>query len=82
MLRGESTNLNFSMNGSMYPRYYLLVDGIYLRWSCFVQTILEAQDEKRFHFAMMQKFTHKDVERAFGVLQDLQLYRTLLGIGT
>jgi hypothetical protein len=25
--------------------------------------------EKRFHFAMMQKPTQKDVEKAFGVLQ-------------
>jgi hypothetical protein len=61
--------LNFFVNGFMYPRFYLLVDGIYPKWSCFVQTIHEPQDEKRFHFAMMQKFTRKDVERAFGVLQ-------------
>jgi hypothetical protein len=62
-------SLNFFMNGSMYPRYYLLVDGIYPRWLCFVQTIHEPQDEKSSHFAMMQEYTHKDVEKAFSVLQ-------------
>jgi hypothetical protein len=69
MLRGESASLKISMNGSMYPRYYLLVDGIYPRWSCFMQMIHEPQDEKRSRFAMMQEATCKDVERAFGVLQ-------------
>ncbi len=68
MLRGESMGLNFFVSGFMYPIYYLLVDGIYPKWSCFVQTIHEPKDEKRFHFAMMQKSTCKNVERAFGVL--------------
>jgi hypothetical protein len=31
--------------------------------------IHEPQSEKRSHFVMMQEFTCKDVERAFGVLQ-------------
>jgi len=69
MLRGESMGLNFSMNGFVYFRYYLLANGIYPRWSCFVQMIHEPQNEKRSHFAMMQERACKDVERAFGVLQ-------------
>ncbi len=67
------------MNGFLYPRYYLLANGIYPRWSCFVQMIHEPQSEKRFHFAIMQESTCKDVESAFGVLQ---LYKTFLSIGT
>jgi hypothetical protein len=30
MLRCEFMGLNFSMNGFLYPRYYLLANGIYL----------------------------------------------------
>ena len=40
----------FKVNGSVYPYYYLLADGIYLQWSCFVQAIHESQGEKRTHF--------------------------------
>lgn len=61
--------MSFSVNGNVYPRYYLLTDGIYPQWSCFVQTIHEAQEEKKKHFAKMQEGVRKDVERAFGVLQ-------------
>jgi hypothetical protein len=49
MFKGESTSLIFSVNGFMCPRYYMLVDGIYPRWSCFVQRVHEPQDEKRSH---------------------------------
>jgi hypothetical protein len=61
--------MNFEVNGHVYPRYYLLTDSIYLEWSCFLQTIHEPQDEKRAHFAKMQEWAWKDVERAFGMLQ-------------
>lgn len=69
MLRCESMGLNFSMNGFLYPRYYLFANGIYPKWPCFMQMIHEPQSEKTFHFAMMQKFTCTDVKKAFGVLQ-------------
>jgi hypothetical protein len=36
MLRCESMGLNFFMNGFLYPRYYLLANGIYPKWSCFM----------------------------------------------
>lgn len=57
------------MNRKEYPCYYLLVDGIYPTWSCFVQTIHKPGDEKRAHFNKMQEAIRKDVEWAFGVLQ-------------
>jgi hypothetical protein len=47
----------------------LLVDGIYLHWFVFVQTIHEPQGEKRQHFAKAQEVARKDVEQCFGVLQ-------------
>jgi hypothetical protein len=62
MLRGPSQDLSFIVNGKEYPRYYLLADGIYPAWSCFVQTIHEPGDEKRAHFSKMQEAVRKDVE--------------------
>jgi hypothetical protein len=69
MLRGDGKDLNFTVNGYVYPRFYLLTNGIYPQWSCFIQPIHKPQGEKRQHFAKMQEGTRKDVERAFGILQ-------------
>ena len=68
LLRGTGNNLSFSVNGHTYPRYYLLADGIYPQWSCFLQPH-EPQGEKKQHFTKMQVGARKDVERAFGCLQ-------------
>jgi hypothetical protein len=69
MLQGPSKDLTFNVNRNQHSRYYLLVDGIYPQWSCFVQTIHSPQDEKRAHYSKMQESTRKDVEQCFGVLQ-------------
>ena len=69
LLSGEGQHLSFLVNVNVHPRYYLLTDGIYPQWSCFVQTIHEAQEEKKKHFAKMQEGVKKDVERASGMLQ-------------
>jgi hypothetical protein len=69
MLTSEAIDFHFVVNGCEYNRYYLLTDGIYPPWSCFVQTIHEATDEKRKHFSSRQEAMRKDVERCFGVLQ-------------
>jgi hypothetical protein len=68
-LRGEGSDMQFIVNGNVYNRYYLLADGIYPQWSCFVQPISAPQGEKREHFTKVQSALRKDVERAFGVLQ-------------
>jgi hypothetical protein len=68
-LRGEGNDMQFIVNGNLYNRYYLLADGIYPQWSCFVQPISAPQGEKREHFTKVQSALRKDVERAFGVLQ-------------
>ena len=60
--------MHFLINDCVYDRYYLLTDGIYSEWSCFVQTIYLPPDEKRV-FSKRQEAVHKDVERAFGILQ-------------
>jgi hypothetical protein len=69
LLRGEDQNMSFHVNGHVYPRYYLLTDGIYPQWSCSLQPIHEAQREKLQHYIKVQEGARKDVERAFGVLQ-------------
>ena len=69
MLTSEASEFTFEVNGKEYNRYYLLADGIYPQWSCFVQSIHEPGDEKRKHFAKRQEACRKDVERCFGVLQ-------------
>jgi hypothetical protein len=69
MLTSKATNMLFVVNGVELNRNYLLADGIYPQWNCFVQTIHEPSDEKRGHFAKCQEACRKDVERCFGVLQ-------------
>jgi hypothetical protein len=68
-LRGNGSDMHFTVNGNVYNRYYLLVDGIYPQWSCFVQPIHAPQGEKLEHYTKMQSALQKDVERVFGVLQ-------------
>ena len=69
MLHSEACNDTFEINGCEYNRYYLLTDGIYPKWSCFVQSIHLPSHAKSAYFASRQKAVHKDVERCFGVLQ-------------
>uniref|UniRef100_A0A0D3BFX6 DDE Tnp4 domain-containing protein n=1 Tax=Brassica oleracea var. oleracea TaxID=109376 RepID=A0A0D3BFX6_BRAOL len=53
----------------MYNLAYYLTDGIYPKWSTFIQSISLPQDPIAELFAKVQEATRKDVERAFGVLQ-------------
>jgi hypothetical protein len=39
LLGGEGSDLSFEVNGHRYNRYYLLTNGIYPQWSCFLQPI-------------------------------------------
>ena len=38
-------NTSFELNKQVYLRYYLLVDGTYLSWSCFVQSIHQPRNK-------------------------------------
>jgi hypothetical protein len=38
--------MHLVVNGCEYDWYYLLTDGIYLEWACFVQSIHLQPDEK------------------------------------
>ena len=69
MLTSEARNDIFEINGCQYQRYYLLTDGIYPTWACFVQSIHLVPDEKKAYFTSRQEACCKDVDRCFGVLQ-------------
>ncbi|GKC32180.1 ALP1-like protein isoform X1 [Tanacetum coccineum] len=60
----------FVVNGHTYRKGYYLADGIYPAWSTFVKTFSVARDEKSLKFKRVQEAARKDIERAFGVLQD------------
>ena len=39
LLKGKGHDMTFEVNGHVYPRYYLLTNGIYLQWFCFLHSI-------------------------------------------
>lgn len=61
--------IEYEIEGRKRSQGYFLTDGIYPRWSVFVQTITEPHGEKKAYFSRKQEAARKDVERAFGVLQ-------------
>jgi hypothetical protein len=69
LVQGRAPTVNYSINGNDYTMGYYLADGIYPKWSTFVKTIPSPHGQKRKLFAEFQERTKKDVERAFGVLQ-------------
>ena len=42
---------------------------IYPKWSCFVQSLQDPEDQKESNFSGAQESARKDVERCFGVMQ-------------
>ena len=68
-MQGQTTPVNFTVNGRAYDMGYYLADGIYPAWPTFVKTVRHPMEMKTRHFAARQESTRKDIERAFGVLQ-------------
>ncbi|XP_056865646.1 uncharacterized protein LOC108835361 isoform X1 [Raphanus sativus] len=66
---GRAPRVKYVVNGHQYDLAYYLTDGIYPKWSTFIQSISHPQGPKAELFAEYQESTRKDVERAFGVLQ-------------
>jgi hypothetical protein len=52
-----------------FVKGYYLVDGIYPKWVTFVKTISSPILPKEMEFVKVQEGCRKDVEHAFGVLQ-------------
>uniref|UniRef100_A0A0D3ARL9 DDE Tnp4 domain-containing protein n=1 Tax=Brassica oleracea var. oleracea TaxID=109376 RepID=A0A0D3ARL9_BRAOL len=69
LLEGRAPRVRYMVNNHMYKLAYYLTDGIYPKWSTFIQTITLPQSPKQQLFAQVQESIRKDVERAFGVLQ-------------
>uniref|UniRef100_A0A0D3CJP9 DDE Tnp4 domain-containing protein n=1 Tax=Brassica oleracea var. oleracea TaxID=109376 RepID=A0A0D3CJP9_BRAOL len=69
IIKGQAPNVTFSVNGREYHMAYYLTDGIYPKWTAFIQSIPLPQGPKAVLFAQRQEAVRKDVERAFGVLQ-------------
>ncbi|GJT92664.1 zinc finger, CCHC-type containing protein [Tanacetum coccineum] len=60
----------FVVNGKTYVKGYYLAGGIYPQLSTFVKVFTIARDQKTMKFKRVQESARKDIEKAFGVLQD------------
>ncbi|KAI5324423.1 hypothetical protein L3X38_033496 [Prunus dulcis] len=69
VLGGQSPNITYQVNNTVYQTGYYLADGIYPRWTTFVKSILNPRSQKQKLFATYQEGYRKDVERCFGILQ-------------
>uniref|UniRef100_A0A0D3DML2 Myb-like domain-containing protein n=1 Tax=Brassica oleracea var. oleracea TaxID=109376 RepID=A0A0D3DML2_BRAOL len=69
IIKGQAPQVTFYVNGKEYNLAYYLTDGIYPKWTTFIQSIPIPQGPKATLFAQHQEAVRKDVERAFGVLQ-------------
>jgi len=69
LVEGHAPPVDYVINGRHYNKGYYLADGIYLKWATFVKTISNPSTPKLCEFVKRQEACRKDVERAFGVLQ-------------
>ncbi|XP_062188840.1 uncharacterized protein LOC133892123 [Phragmites australis] len=69
LIDGSAPPVSYIINGNRYDMGYYLGDSIYPEWATIVKAIPAPRGNKSIHFSAMQAALHKDVERAFGVLQ-------------
>nr|GEX11533.1 hypothetical protein [Tanacetum cinerariifolium] len=71
-LADTSPECPFVVNGHTYRKGYYLADadGIYPQWSTFFKGFTIARDQKTMKFKRVQESARKNMEKAFGVLQD------------
>jgi hypothetical protein len=67
---GESSPVEFIANDRTYTKGYYLAVGICPKWATFVKPLAKPQGKKELGFHYAQAAARKDVERAFGILQD------------
>jgi hypothetical protein len=70
IIEDRAPDFSFTVNGSHYRKGYYLADDIYPEWATFVKAYSCPQDEKKKKFKQYQESARKDVERAFGSLQN------------
>ncbi|XP_048605195.1 uncharacterized protein LOC125582492 [Brassica napus] len=59
--QGRAPRVTYMVNGHQYDLAYYLTDGIYPKWSTFIQSITLPQGSKSALFAKVQEATRKDV---------------------
>jgi hypothetical protein len=69
LVEGHAPPVDFVINGRHYNKGYYLADGIYPKSATFMKTISSPILPKEVEFVKAQEGCRKDVERAFGVLQ-------------
>jgi hypothetical protein len=69
LVKGCAPPVNYEVNGRHYNKGYYLAHGIYPTWSTFVKTVSSPKLPKEVWFAKEKEAARKDVERAFGILQ-------------
>ncbi|XP_057793118.1 uncharacterized protein LOC131009728 [Salvia miltiorrhiza] len=68
-LEGRAPPITYQVNNSYYMSGFYLIDDFYLDRPTFVKSPPFSSDENNRRFKMMQEAAHKDIERAFGMLQ-------------
>jgi hypothetical protein len=69
LVEGHAPLVDFVINSYHYNKGYYLADSIYPKWEIFMKTISSPILPKEVEFVKAQEGCQKDVERAFGVLQ-------------
>jgi hypothetical protein len=71
-LEAEAGVVPYTIEGTVEPfqKGFILVDGIYPRYSRFVKGIKEPMGPAESRFTQWQESARKDIERAFGVLKN------------
>jgi hypothetical protein len=68
-LETEAGTVPFKIQGEEFDQMYILVDGIYPRYSRFVRGITVPVTQEQKTYTSWQEGARKDVERSYGVMQ-------------
>ena len=60
----------YEIAGEQFNQTFVLTDGIYPMFSCFVKPIKQPMTRKEKRFTKWQESTSKSIERAFGILKE------------
>jgi hypothetical protein len=73
-LEKDASVVPFNINGEKFDKLFVLVDGIYPRYSRFVKGIKEPLTNQESRYTSWQEGARKDIERDFGVLKGKYQY--------